>query len=261
MDNLFTLKKFGEQLDLLKKLFSEGKQAEADYIAQNLYENYAYARDGCLSQEDELLSKRAEIVQKEERIAVLEAKLREAYKVHSSDLELFNKFGKALQHVNELKSLDGLPDMLGGIANELGLGRVVIVLDREICGGELGEHIPTFYLKGCLRYIDATLSDGPNRVFLGPISRMMRPDVFFGDPDMTPELGGSCFAFGLRDKYSSGKLLGLLAIHDFSEERYNPDMGTDFLEYFCNSIASTLGGVIYRECAADPASSADGSNG
>jgi len=248
MDNLFTLKKFGEQLDLLKKLLTEGKQAEADSIAQNIYENYAYARDGCLSQEDELLGKRADLAQKNERISVLEAKLREAYSVHSSDFQLFNKFGKALQHVNELRSLDGLPDMLSGIAYELGLGRAVIVLDREICGGDLGDAIPTFYMKGCMRYIDATLSDGPNRVFLGPISRMMRPDIFFGDPDMSPDLGGSCFAFGLRDKYSSGKLLGLLAIHDSSEDRYNPDMGTDFLEYFCNSIASTLGGVIYREC-------------
>lgn len=253
MDNLFTLKKFGEQLDLLKKLLAEGKQAEADYIAQNLYENYAYARDGCLSQEDELLGKRADLAQRDERISLLEAKLREAYSVHSSDFQLFNKFGKALQHVNELKALEGLPDMLSGIARELGLGRVAIVLDREICGGGLGDEIPTFYMKGCMRYIDATLSDGPNRVFLGPISRMMRPDVFFGDPEMSPDLGGSCFAFGLRDKYSSGKLLGLFAIHDSSEDRYNQDMGTDFLEYFCNSIASTLGGVIYRECGVKPA--------
>jgi len=248
MDNLPSLKKFGQQLDLLKRLLKEGKEEQADFIAQEIYENYAYARDGCLSQEDELLGKRADMAEQDERISALQSKLKEAYSVHSSDFQLFSKFGKALQHVNELKSLNGLQEMLDGVARELDLGRVALVLDRELCGEKLGEEIPTFYMKGCMRYIDATLSDGPNRVFLGPIYRMMRPDVFFGDPEMTPELGGSCFAFGLRDKYSPEKLIGLFAIHDASEERYHPDMGTDFLEYFCNSIASTLIGVLYHQC-------------
>ncbi|WP_203545043.1 hypothetical protein [Desulfovibrio sp. JC010] len=248
MDNLPSLKKFGQQLDLLKRLLKEGREEQADFIAQEIYENYAYARDGCLSQEDELLGKRADAAEKDERIGVLEAKLKEVYSVHSSDFQLFSKFGKALQHVNDLKSLNGLQEMLQGIATELDLDRVAVVLDRELCGGELGDEIPTFYMKGCMRYIDATLSDGPNRVFLGPIARMMRPDVFFGDPDMSPDIGGSCFAFGLRDKYNPGKLIGLFAIHDASEDRFHPEMGTDFLEYFCNSIASTLLGVLNREC-------------
>ncbi|WP_319763496.1 hypothetical protein [Maridesulfovibrio sp.] len=261
MENLPTLKKFGEQLDLLKQYLAEGKTEQADFIAQNIYENYAYARNGYLSQEDDLLGKRSDLAGKNERISVLESKLKEAYGVHNSDLMIFSKFGKALQHVNELRSLSGLRGMLDGIARELELDRVALVLDRELCDGVSGPEIPTFYLKGCMRYIDATLSEGSNRVFLGPISRMMRPDIFFGDPEMSPELGGSCFAFGLRDKYTPDRLIGLFAIHDSAEERFHPDMGTDFLEYFCNSIASTLIGVLYRQCGELSPSSADCGDG
>lgn len=247
MDNLPTLKKFGEQLDRLKRLAKDGNAEQADFIAQSMYESYAYARDGFLSQEDANLGARHELSEKDERISMLEGKLKETFSVYNADLQLFGKFGKALQYVNDLKSLDGLSEMLDGVARELGLGRIAVVLDRELCQGMSCPDIPTFYLKGCMRYIDATLSDGPNRVFLGPISRMMRPDIFFGDPEMGPELGGSCFAFGLRDKYSSGRLIGLFSIHDLSEERFHPDMGTDFLENFCSSVASTITDVINHQ--------------
>lgn len=206
MDNLPTLKKFGEQLDLLKRLIKEEDGEQADFIAQNLYENYAYARDAFLSQEDEVLGARHDISKKDERIQALEGQLKEAYSVHNSDFQLFAKFGRALQYVNGLKSLVSLSDMLTGVAQELGLGRIAVVLDRELCKGMPCPEIPTFYLKGCMRYIDATLNNGSNRVFLGPISRMMRPDVFFGDPEVGPEMGGSCFAFGMIDKYNPGSL-------------------------------------------------------
>ncbi|TIH17977.1 sensor histidine kinase [Marinifilum sp. JC120] len=247
MDNLPTLKNFGEQLDLLKRLIKEGDEEQADFIAQNMYENYAYTRDGFLSQEDANLGARHDLAEKDERIAMLEDKLKEAFSVYNADLQLFGKFCKALQYVNNLSSLADLPDMLRGIADELGLGRIAVVLDRELCKDMHCPEIPTFYLKGCMRYIDATLNDGPNRVFLGPISRMMRPDVFFGDPEVGPELGGSCFAFGLMDKYTPGRLIGLISIHDPSEDRFQPDMGTDFLEYFCSSVASTLIDVLNHE--------------
>ena len=247
MDTLPTLKKFGEQLDLLKRLIKEDSGEQADFIAQNLYENYAYARDAFLSQEDEVLSARHDIAKKDERIQSLEGKLKEAYSVHNSDFQLFAKFGRALQYVNGLKSLSGLSDMLTGVAQELGLGRIAVVLDRELCKGMHCPEIPTFYLKGCMRYIDATLNNGSNRVFLGPISRMMRPDIFFGDPEVGPELGGSCFAFGMIDKYNPGKLIGLFSIHDPSETRFHPEMGTDFLEYFCSSVASTIIDVVNHE--------------
>ncbi|WP_421903831.1 ATP-binding protein [Maridesulfovibrio sp.] len=247
MDDLPTLKKFGEQLDLLKRLIKEGNGEQADFIAQNMYENYAYARDGFLSQEDANLGARHDLAEKDERIHILEGKLKEAYSVHNSDFQLFAKFGKALQYVNGLKSLSGLAEMLTGVAQELGLGRIAVVLDRELCKDMPCPDIPTFYLKGCMRYIDATLNDGSNRVFLGPISRMMRPDVFFGDPEVGPEMGGSCFAFGMMDKYTPGRLIGLFSIHDPSEDRFHPEMGTDFLEYFCDSVASTIIDVINHE--------------
>lgn len=247
MDNLPTLKTFGEQLDLLKRFIKEEDGEQADFIAQNLYESYAYARDSFLSQEDANLGACHDISEKNERIRMLEGKLKEAYSVHNSDFQLFAKFGKALQYVNSLKSLSGLPNMLEGITQELGLDRVAVVLDRELCKGISCPDIPTFYLEGCMRYIDATLNDGPNRIFLGPISRMMRPDVFFGDPEVDPKLGGSCFAFGLMDKYTPGRLVGLFSIHDPSDDRFHSEMGTDFLEYFCNSVASTLIEVINHE--------------
>ncbi|WP_415715235.1 ATP-binding protein [Maridesulfovibrio sp.] len=247
MDNLPTLKKFGEQLDLLKQLIKDGRAEDADSIAQSMYENYAYAREGYLSQEDELLDRRGDIEEKDERIFLLEGKLREACSIYNSDLQLFGKFCKALHHVNNFKSMADLPEMLQGIAADLELGRIAVVLDRELCEGIACPDVPTFYLKGCMRYIDATLNDAPNRVFLGPISRMMRPDIFFGDPEVGPELGGSCFSFGLTDKYNSGQLMGLFSIHDPSDERFHPDMGTDFLEYFCNSVGSTLIDVLNHQ--------------
>lgn len=247
MDNLPSLKKLGEKLDLLKKLKDEGHDEQAEALAQNIFENYAFARDNCLRMEDNLIATRNTITELESNNRNLEQKLKETLAAYNSDFRTFQRFSNAQTYVNNLKSVSALPDILGQIASELGAYKISIVLDRDTCSGLPLDGIPTFHLKGCMRYIDATLCKEKNRIFIGPISKMMRPDIFFGDPDMSPENGGSCFAFGLMDKYHPERMIGLLSFYDPSVERYHPEMGTDYLEHFCSSLASAVTDVITHQ--------------
>lgn len=249
MNELPTLNKFGEQLDLLREFAERGEVEKASVTAQSIFENYVYVRDKFLRQEDELLIAAETIAESEEKVDKLEIKLKQALTAYNSDFELFRKFCGALEYAHKLKKLSELPDMLGSIAKELGVHKISVVLDRKLCEGMPDSGIPLFFLKGCTRFIDATLRKADNRIFIGPISRMMRPDIFFGDPAMKPGSGGSCFAFGLMDKYKPEEMIGLLSIYDPSTSRFNPEMGTDFLEHFCNSIASTIIDVINHQKA------------
>ncbi len=249
MNNLPSLKEFGKKLDLLKQLFADGKEEQASGIAQTVFENYVFARDEFLRQEAELLSVQDQFTQIQDHSDKLELKFKETLQSYNSDFQFFSKLCNALDHVNTLKDISDLPEILNDISRDLGVYKLSVVLDRDLCSGLIDEEIPTFYLKGCMRYIDATLNSNSNRVFIGPISKMMRPDIFFGDPDMSPEHGGSCFSFGMTNKYKPEKLIGLLSIYDPSVTRYHPEMGTDFLEHFCNSLASTLVDVINHQRA------------
>ncbi len=249
MNDLPTLNKFGEELDLLKQLSERGEIKKASVKAQSIFENYAAMRDMFLRQEDELFAAKEALEESEDKIEQLEKKLKEALTSYNSDFGLFRKFCRSLDYANKLKDLSELPDMLKRITAELGVHRVSIVLDRKLCEGLPDPGIPLFFLKGCSRFIDATLRKADNRIFIGPISRMMRPDIFFGDPAMTSGSGGSCFAFGLMDKYRPDEMIGLLSIYDPFVSRFNPEMGTDFLEHFCSSIASTIIDVINHQKA------------
>ncbi|WP_031484550.1 sensor histidine kinase [Maridesulfovibrio frigidus] len=249
MNDLPTLKKFGEQLDILKQFSEQGEVKKAGALAQSIFENYVFVRDMFLRQEDRLLAAEDSLSDSELKAEKLEVSLTQALSSYSSDFELFGKFCRALDHVNTLKNIADLPNMLDDIAGELEVTKVSVVLDRKLFAGLPDSGLPTFFLKGCMQFIDATLKTDGNRIFIGPISRMMRPDVFFGDPDMGPEKGGSCFAFGLMNKYNPDEMIGLLSIYDPSVSRFNPEMGTDFLEHFCSSIASTLVDVVTHQKA------------
>ncbi|CCO23148.1 sensor histidine kinase [Maridesulfovibrio hydrothermalis] len=249
MDRLPTLKKFGEQLDLFKQLIKEGREEQAASLGQTVFENYVFARDQFLRQEDELIAVRNALTETKDRAEKIEHRLKESLSAYNSDFQLFHKFANAQNHVNTFKSVADLPDVLEKISEELGVSKIAIVLDRDLCAGIPCVEVPTFFIKGIMRYIDATLSNKTNRVYIGPIARMMRPDIFFGDPEMGPEYGGSCFSFGLMNKYNAGEMIGMISFYDPSVTRFHPEMGTDFLEHFCNSVASTLIDVINHQRA------------
>ncbi|WP_027720708.1 sensor histidine kinase [Maridesulfovibrio zosterae] len=249
MNNLPSLKEFGIQLDLLKKLLKDCKDDHASNIAQSIFESYVFARDEVLRTEDKLITTRNTLDELSERYDKVELKLKETLSAYSSDFQFFSKLCRAFDSINTLRSISELSDILVDISKGLGINKLTVVLERDLCSGIDCSEIPTFYMQGCMRYIDATLSPGPNRVFIGPINKMMRPDIFFGDPEMSPDSDGSCFAFGLMNKYKPGELIGLLSIYDPSENRYHPEMATDFLEHFCNSMASTLIDVINHQQA------------
>ncbi|WP_320171625.1 HAMP domain-containing sensor histidine kinase [Maridesulfovibrio sp.] len=249
MDNLPSLNQFGEQLDLLKKFLREENDEQADSLAQTIFETYAFSRGENLRLEDDLIAEKNMLSVSDERAEHLEVKLREAVSACNSGINTFRRFCAAQQHINGLKSVAGLPELMSAVAAELDIYKISVVLDRGLCSGLPSEGIPTFYLKGCMRYIDATFGNGGSRVYIGPVSKMMRPDIFFGDPKMSQDIGGSCFSCGLTDKYHPGELIGLFSIYDPSEDRYHPDMGTDFLEHFCGSFSSTLVDVINHQRA------------
>ncbi|WP_432738723.1 sensor histidine kinase [Maridesulfovibrio sp. FT414] len=250
MENLPSLKRFGEKLDLLKQLVTDGNSEQADSLAQTIFEDYALSRDNCLHQEDTLIDTRNSLCDITERAEQLEHRLKETLSAYNSNIRTFRKFCTTQQYMNSLKSIAELPELLQNIAVELDVFKVSVVLDRELCSGIPVGETPTLHMKGCMRYIDATLSSSKNRIFIGPISKMMRPDIFFGDQDMSPAIDGSCFAFGLMDKYSPDTLIGLFSIYDPSTDRYHPEMGTDFLEHFSSSLASTIINVISHQRAA-----------
>ncbi|WP_027179026.1 sensor histidine kinase [Maridesulfovibrio bastinii] len=244
MNSLPTPNDFGMMLDRLKELISKGDTELTEEVSQILFENYALSRNELLRMEDSCLALRNRNSSLEKKTELLESQLRTTIGTYKTDVEIFQKFCAASGMVNKLKGLNEVPELLDKLRSVLHIERCAVVMDRQICSDFPEQPLPTAIFKGYMRFIDATLCKGENRLFIGPVSRMMRPDIFFADPAMTPESNGSCFAYGLEDKFHPGKLLGLFSIYDSDPDRYNPEMATDYLEQFCRTLSSSLQDII-----------------
>lgn len=249
MNSLPTPKEFGSTLDRLRKALANGEVELADNISQMIFENYALARNNSLRLEDSGIELRNRIQDLEKHSSLLEKKLKITLDTYREDVEIFQKFCMASNMVNRIKGLNELPKLLEDLGRVLGLERCSIVLDRKICSDFPDQPLPTAIFKGYMRIIDSTLRSGESRFYIGPISRMMRPDIFFADPDMTPESDGSCFAYGLEDKFRPGMLIGLFSIYDSNPNRYNSQMATDYLEQFCRTLSSSIQDVTNHQRA------------
>lgn len=249
MNSLPRPSELGAALDRLKDLISKGETEQAQELSQTIFESYALSRDEFLRMEDFNIELRNRVAELEDSSRNLEKSLKSTVQTYREGVQVFQKFCDASNMVNRLKDLNEVPKLLERICGILGLERCAIVLDRSVCTDFPDQPLPTAIFKGYMRYIDSTLREGDSRFYIGPVSRMMRPDIFFADPEMTPEAGGSCFSYGLQDKFYPGRLIGLFSIHDSNPDRYHPDMATDYLEHFCRTLSSALQDVINHQRA------------
>lgn len=249
MDSLPTPKNFGMLIDEFKELLAKNELEKAREISQMIFENYAISRNEFLRMEDQNIELRNQVTELENKTENLEAKLKDTIQTYNEGVEVFQKFCEASNMVNRIKELNEVPQLLKDLCRILGLEHCAIVLDRKICTDFPEQPLPTAIFKGYMRIIDSTLRSGESRFYIGPISRMMRPDIFFADAKMTPKCKGSCFSYGLEDKFNPGMLIGLFSIYDSNPDRYNPEMATDYLKQFCRTLSSALQDITNHQRA------------
>jgi diguanylate cyclase (GGDEF)-like protein len=158
------------------------------------------------------------------------------------DAASFRKFHQAITHSRGMHSLADLPGLLPRLKETLGVGEIGLVLCAEDFAGFLPQAASAVPRDVLVRETARLCPGGPPRPFLGLTRRLPRPEFFLPrDTPATDALsGGSCFACGLKDKFRRDRLVGAVAFFDPEPGRYTPDKATDFLEHFCEILASDL---------------------
>ncbi|QLA16971.1 GGDEF domain-containing protein [Desulfolutivibrio sulfoxidireducens] len=158
------------------------------------------------------------------------------------DTASFRKFREAIKISRGMRSLSELPVILPRIKDVLDLADIGLVLCAEEFADFLPGEITPVPGRDLARQALALCPNTPARPFLGP-SRSMPDPSFLLDRAQAGHgqlLGGSCFACGLRDKFHRDRVIGAVAFFDPDPGRYTPDKATDFLEHFCEILASDL---------------------
>jgi two-component system, cell cycle response regulator len=166
-----------------------------------------------------------------------------AVQEYESSLVTFERFRKGITMVQQMRSLQELPELLLEIRALLALRSALLVLDGEEYGEYLPEGFPAIPARELAR-MEAELFPRGGRVWLGPGAQIPCADNLNPADDST-ENKGSAFACSLRNKYQPERTIGILVISDADPLRYTPDKATDFLLHFCDIFGCSI--VTVRE--------------
>jgi two-component system, cell cycle response regulator len=166
-----------------------------------------------------------------------------AVQEYESSLVTFERFRKGITMVQQMRSLQELPELLTEIRALLALESALLILDGEEYGEYLPENFPAIPPRELAR-MEAELFPRAGRVWLGPRPQMPCSDSLYRD-DGSSENKGSAFACSLRNKYQPEQTIGILVISDTDPSRYTPDKATDFLLHFCDIFGCSI--VTVRE--------------
>jgi two-component system, cell cycle response regulator len=180
--------------------------------------------------------------QLQEGVRRLKGSLDLAAQEYESTLVTFERFRLGIAMLQQMRSLEELPEMLGRIRDLLALASASLLLDAD----EYAEFLPVGFpaLAGMeLERLDSELFKG-SRVWLGPIVSM--PCAASLILPATPA-EGSAFACSLRNKYQPERIVGILAFLDNDPGRYSMDKATDFLLHFCDILGWSIVAVKEHE--------------
>jgi two-component system, cell cycle response regulator len=180
--------------------------------------------------------------QLQEGVKRLKGSLESAAQEYESTLVTFERFRQGIAMLQQMRSLEELPEMLGRIRDLLALATASLLLD----GDEYSDFLPVGFAAVAgmeLERLDAELFKG-SRVWLGPVGNMPCAAAF-GLPATMSE--GSAFACSLRNKYQPERIVGILVFLDANPERYSKDKATDFLLHFCDILGWSIVAVKEHE--------------
>lgn len=152
-------------------------------------------------------------------------------------LDSFETFRFSMDVVLRLKHLEDLPESIAMLRSVRNLESLHLVLAEELFAGRVAEDIQLASSGELREQINQfTPTTHIPRLFLGQTAKILDPAFFLGrDLDY-----GSAFIFALRHKYLPGRVIGTVAGHDQSPNRFTPDKPSDFLCHFSDILAHTL---------------------
>jgi two-component system, cell cycle response regulator len=178
-----------------------------------------------------------------------------AVQEYESTLVTFDRFRQGILQIQQMRSLQELPDMLLKIRDLLTLESAVLVLDVEEYGDFLPSDFPAIPAMELAR-MEAELFSRGTRVWLGPLPQLPCQEGLTGCAGPLP-IAGSAFACSLRNKYQPERTIGILVFADNDTGRYSPEKATDFLLHFCDILGGSIVAVrehekLDRERVIDP---------
>ena len=174
----------------------------------------------------------------------LEEGIEENKRRYEDTLRSFDRFRQAFELVDSLRDLAALPELLERLRALFKVGMVRLILDRTEFGGYLPEGFPTLPRQDLDALAVRVLSRGA-RSYVGPAAHA--PEGVLTQAEA--RRWGSLFAYPLEDRFHEGRWAGFLLLADASPKRYLPDMATDYMEHFSDSLAGAVVDVADRRKA------------
>ncbi|GAB6037976.1 hypothetical protein JCM15519_25350 [Fundidesulfovibrio butyratiphilus] len=169
----------------------------------------------------------------------LRTALGEVTRRYEESLRTFERVRQGAAMVRRLRTLDDLPDLLDRLRAFFRVGLVRLVLDRERFADLAPERCQFASQEDLLAM--ATSEDG-GKVYLGAVSQA--PAGLFSQEERARFQ--SCFVYPLEDRFRPGYLVALALAADVRPGRYSPEMATDFLEHFFDSLGHEVSELADR---------------
>lgn len=196
----------------------------------------------------ELVSERASMEEAaalaELKVKRLERGIEENRRRYEDTLRSFDRFRKAFEMIESLRSLEDLPDLLERLRGLFKVGLIRLSMDEAEYRPYLPKGFPTLDQETLRRLAGLVRGDG-SRCYLGPTSAAPEGIVSRAEA----KRWGSCFAYPLEDRFHEGRWAGLILMTDSSPVRYRPEMATDYMEHFSDALASAVMDVSDRRKA------------
>ena len=170
--------------------------------------------------------------------------LKENQRRHEVSLRSFERFRQAHAIAESLGDLDGLPDMLERLATLFEVDLFRLILNEEAFEAYAPLEFPLLSQEG-LEAAAAKLQIGGNASYVGLVAGV--PLELFG-PEGYAAMQ-SAFAYPLEDRSRPGHMAGIVLVGDARPSRYLPEMATDFMEHFCDTLGHEVVEALDRRKA------------
>jgi signal transduction histidine kinase len=168
----------------------------------------------------------------------LELAIEESKRRYEESLRSFDRFRQGFELVDALRDLGDLPALLERLRALFKVDMIRLVLDEAEYGKYLPPDAPV--LRGeALEELARAIRAAGTGSYVGP-ARHAPPGVL---TEAEARRFGSLFAFPLADRFTPERANGLLVVADRNPGRYRPEMATDYMEHFGDTLAGAVASV------------------
>jgi len=178
------------------------------------------------------------------RAEKLEAALERNKKLYEGGLRSFDRFRQGFQLVEELRDLEQLPRLMEQLRRLFRVGLMRLCLEQVDFEPLLPDGFPLLGRER-LRGVAMDVLAGGTRAYLG--STAQAPGGVLAEEEA--RRWRSCFVYPLKDSFRAGEWSGVLVLADANQQRYRPEMATDYMEHFCDVLASSVSGLAEHKRA------------